>query len=72
MGKYIRFTDTLLITMDSMGARLTSQLPYDNNMLYLPLPETSEYMAASDALDDNTIVIAPVKEKGSPPGHMNE
>ena len=67
MGKKITFTTTPLITMDSMGTRVASQLPYDNNMLYLPLPDTSYYIADSDSRDRDKIVIAALEEKEAKP-----
>jgi len=63
MGKKIIFTNMLLITMDSMETRVTSQLAYHNNMLYLPLPDTSEHMAARDAIYEDKLVRSSGKEK---------
>jgi len=70
MGKKIRLTTTLLITMDSKGPRVTSLLPYDNNMLYLPLPDASEYMAVSDSIDEDIIYIAPLEEEEARTGRV--
>jgi hypothetical protein len=63
MGKEIRLASTLLIGMDFMGTRVTSQLPYDNNMLYLPLPDTAEIITGSDSTDKDEIVIAALEKK---------
>jgi CRISPR/Cas system CSM-associated protein Csm4 (group 5 of RAMP superfamily) len=62
MGKEIRLSTTLLISMDSMGTRVTSLLPYDNNMLYLPLPDKS-VKTDSDSLGKDIIYIAPLEDK---------
>ena len=70
MGKKIRLTTTLLIAMDSKGTRVTSLLPYDNNMLYLPLPDESECMAVSDSIDKDIIYIAPLEEKEARTGRV--
>ena len=70
MGKEIRLTSTLLITMDYKGTRVTSLLPYDNNMLYLPLPDTS-VMTESDSLDKDIIYIAPLEDKEPRTGRVN-
>ena len=63
MGKEITLTTTLLIAMDSTGTRVTRQLPYDNNMLYLPFPDTSMYIADSDSIGRDKIVIATLETK---------
>jgi hypothetical protein len=70
MGKEIRLSTTLLISMDSMGTRVTSLLPYDDNMLYLPLPDTSA-MGDSDSSDNDIIYIAPLEEKKAGTGRVN-
>ena len=70
MGKKIRLTTTLLIAMDSKGTRVTSLLPYDNNMLYLPLPDASECMAVRDSIDIDIIYIAPLEEKEARTGRV--
>ena len=62
MGKEIRLTNTMLITFDYQGKGVTSLLPYDDNMLYLPLPDTSA-MGDSDSSDNDIIYIAPLEEK---------
>jgi CRISPR/Cas system CSM-associated protein Csm4 (group 5 of RAMP superfamily) len=56
--------------MDSKGTRVTSLLPYDNNMLYLPLPDASEYMAVSDSIDKDIIYIAPLEEEEARTGRV--
>ena len=71
MGKEITLTTTLLIAMDSMGTRVTSQLPYDNNMLYLPFPDTSWYIADSESIDKDKIVISALEEKKVTSGYVN-
>jgi len=71
MGEKKTLTNTVLITMGSMGTCVAGLLPYDNNMLYLPLPETSEYMVASDSINEDKTVIAAVKKRETPPGHVN-
>ena len=70
MGKEIRLASTLLIGMDFMGTRVTSQLPYDNNMLYLPLPDTAEIMTGSDSADKDEIVIAALEKKKTRQGRV--
>jgi CRISPR/Cas system CSM-associated protein Csm4 (group 5 of RAMP superfamily) len=70
MGKEIRLTSTLLITTDYKGTRVTSLLPYDNNMLYLPLPDAS-VMTESDSLDKDIIYIAPLEDKETRTGRVN-
>ena len=70
MGKEIRLSTTLLISMDSMGTRVTSLLPYDDNMLYLPLPDTSA-MGDSDSSDNDIIYIAPLEEKKARTGPVH-
>ena len=62
MGKQIRITNTMLITFDYQGKGVTSLLPYDDNMLYLPLPDTSA-VGDSDSLNKDIIYIAPLEEK---------
>ena len=69
MGKELRLTNTLLIAMDYKGRKVTSLLPYDNNMLYLPLPDTSA-MDDGDSLDQDIIYIAPLEEKEARPARV--
>ena len=63
MGKKTRLAGTLLIGMDFMGTRVTSQLPYENNMLYLPLPDRAESKTGSDSADKDEIIIAALEKK---------
>ena len=70
MGKEIRLTSRLLIGMDFMGARVTYQLPYDNSMLYLPLPDTAEFMSGGDSTDRDEIVFADREKKKDIQGHV--
>ena len=70
MGKEIRLASMLLIGMDFMGTRVTSQLPYDNNMLYLPLPDKAEIMTGGDSTDKDEIVIAALEKKKTRQGRM--
>ena len=59
------------IAMVPKRTDVVEQLSYDNNMMYLPLPETSECMSGSTSLDKNNIVIAPGKNQETRPGHIN-
>jgi hypothetical protein len=59
------------IAMDPKRTYVVEQLSYDNNMLYLPLPEPPECISASTSLDNNNIVIAPIKNQETRPGHLN-
>ena len=63
MGKKITPSNNLLIAMDSRGTCVAGQLPYDNNMLYLPLPDISECMASSGSINVDKNDIAPVEER---------
>jgi hypothetical protein len=56
--------------MDYKEERVKSLLSYDNNMLYLPLPDTS-VMADSDSVDKDIIYIAPLEEKKAGTGRVN-
>ncbi len=71
MGKKITLGSTLLIAMDSRATRVAGQLPYDNNMLYLPLPDTVECIAARETIEEDKIGMARLKNKETPPGHVN-
>ena len=62
---------TVLIAMDPGRIHVVEQLSYDNNMLYLPLPEPPECISASTSLDKDNIVIAPGKNKETRSGHIN-
>ena len=57
MGKKTTLTTAVLFAMGSMGTGMASQLPSDSNILNLPLSDTSEYMAASDAKHVDKIII---------------
>ena len=59
------------IAMDPKRIHVVEQLSYDNNMLYLPLPEPSECLSGSTSLDKNNIVIVPIKNQETRPGHWN-
>ena len=56
--------------MDSMGTRVTSLLPYDNNMLYLPLPD-KPVKADRDSVGKDIIYIAPLENKEARTGRVN-
>ena len=63
MGKKIRLTTTLLIAMDSKGTRVTSLLPYDNNMLYLPLDKLSTPGAGGGSVRQLSIDSTNIRER---------
>jgi len=71
MNNRITGAKTVLIAMDPGRTYVVEQLSYDNNMLYLPLPEPSECISAGTSLDKNNIVIAPGKNKETRSGHLN-
>ena len=71
MNNRITGAKTVLIAMDPGRTYVVEQLSYDNNMLYLPLPEPSECISAGTSLDKNNIVIAPRKNQETRPGHIN-
>ena len=71
MDNRITNAEIVLIAMDPKRTYVVEQLSYDNNMLYLPLPEPSECMSGSNSLDKNNIVIAPGKNKETRPGNIN-
>lgn len=71
MDNRITGAKTVLIAMDPGRIHVVEQLSYDNNMLYLPLPEPSECMSGSNSLKENNIVIAPIKNQETRPAHIN-
>lgn len=71
MGKNITPSNAVLTAMDSGGADVAVQLPYYDNMLYLPLPNTAECTDAGDSIYEDKIVNASVKKKETPLGHVN-
>lgn len=71
MDNRITNAKIVLIAMDPKRTYVVEQLSYDNNMLYLPLPEPSECMSGSNSLKENNIVIAPIKNQETRPTHIN-
>lgn len=66
MGIKVTLTDTAQIAMDSMGTGAAILLPYDNNMLYLPLPDAPAYPGTDDFTGgDETDISAEKKEAKS-------
>ena len=58
MGKKTTLTTAVLFAMGSMGTCMASQLPSDSNILNLPLPDTPEYVAASNSQNDEIVIVA--------------
>ena len=63
MGKKTTLATAVLFAMGSMGTCMASQLPSDSNILNLPMPDTPEYVAASNAQTDEIVLVATAKKK---------
>jgi len=68
MDNRITGAKTVLIAMDPGRIHVVEQLSYDNNMLYLPLPEPSECMSGSTSLDREQDRSRADKEPRDPAG----
>lgn len=66
MGKKIMFSNNVLIAMDPKRNCVIGLLPYDNDMLYLPLPDTSEYVAARAPVNEDNVIILPANKRETP------
>ena len=62
MGKKTTLATAVLFAIGSMGTCMASQLPSDSNILNLPLPDTPEYVAASNAQTDEIVLVAARKK----------
>ena len=63
MGKKTTLATAVIFAMGSIGTCMASQLSSDSNILNLPLPDTLEYVAASNVQTDEITIVAAAKKK---------